>query len=208
MEASKPLPTLRKEETALIIVDMQNDFVRPEGYLGRLGKNMEPVLEIIPNIANVLEFCRAEGVARIFVKTIHAPHTNSEVWARRYGESEAPPLCLPGSWGSEIIDELKPRSDEPVVVKHRYSAFLDTDLPLILRSREIKNLLVAGTATNVCIDSTVRHAFMLDFLTITLSDCVATADLELHKPTLKNLAAYFGYVATYREVIQRLSKKA
>lgn len=200
----KTLPRLRKEETALLIIDMQNDFVKPEGYFGRIGKNVKPVLDIIPNIANLLDFCRRNNILRIFVRTIHSEYTNSYVWVSRYGTNETPPLCLPNSWGAEIIDELRPRDDECIVTKHRYSAMLDTDLPLILRSKRITTLLITGTATNVCVDSTARHAFMMDFITITLRDCVATTDVELHEPTLKNLAQYFGYVADSKDIMKML----
>jgi ureidoacrylate peracid hydrolase len=203
----KTLPQLRKEDTALLIIDMQNDFVKPEGYFGKRGKNVKPVLDIIPNIAYLLEFCRRNNIFRIFVRTIHAEYTNSYVWASRYRTSEAPPLCLPNSWGAEIIDELRPRDDECIVTKHRYSAMLDTDLPLILRSKRITTLLITGTATNVCVDSTVRHAFMMDFTTITLRDCVATTDVELHEPTLWNLEQYFGYVADSKDILKMLSEQ-
>ncbi|MCS7142253.1 MAG: cysteine hydrolase [Aigarchaeota archaeon] len=201
MYSSKPLPSLKGEETALLVIDMQNDFVKPDGYVGRSGKDVRPVLEIIPKISRALDFSRKIGMPRIFVKTIHADYTNSDVWGSRYGGREAPPLCVPGTWGSEIIDELRPLEGEPIVIKHRYSAMLDTDLPLILRSKKIRNLAVTGNMTNACIDSTVRHAFMMDYLTITLSDCVATPDTDLHEPTLKNLARYFGYVCTLDEFI-------
>lgn len=105
-----------------------------------------------------------------------------------------------------MIDELAPQSDEPVVTKHLYSALLDTDLLVILRSRGIRNLLVAGTQTNVCVDSTVRHAFMMNFVTVTVSDCVGTDEADLHEPTLENLKRYFGYVAHSEEVMRALAQ--
>ncbi|MEM4280812.1 MAG: isochorismatase family cysteine hydrolase [Candidatus Caldarchaeum sp.] len=206
MPEGAPLPRLVRQQTALLIIDMQNDFVKPGGYLGKSGRDIEPVLEIIPNIQSILDFFRKNDLPRVFIKTVHLTHTNSPVWASRYGGAEAPPICLTDTWGSEIIEELRPEKDELVIIKHRYSALLDTNLPLILRSKSIRCLVIAGTQTNVCIDSTVRHAYMMDYLTITLRDCVATPDRELHEPSLRNLAKYFGYVASSQEVMEALSQ--
>lgn len=197
---------LRPEETAILIIDMQNDFVEKEGGLGRSGKDMDHVLNIVPNISRMVEFCRSNKVFVVFVITIHSEHTDSSIWKDRFGSETIAPLCRPGTWGAEPVKELAPLPSEPVVVKHRYSGMLDTDLPVILRSKGIRKLLVTGNATNVCVDSTVRHAYMMDFLTITLSDCVGTADRELHEPTLRNLALHFGLVKTSDEAMKMFSE--
>jgi len=195
---------MKKEETALLVVDMQNDFVRHEGYLGKNGHDMSPVLAIVPDLSRLVGFCRDAGVSRIFVRSIHSRDTWASNWVKRFGGLTDPPHCRANTWGAEIVEELKPGDDEPVVTKHLYSAMLDTDLPVILRSKAIRNLLVTGTQTNVCVDSTVRHAFMMNFVTITVRDCVATDDVDLQEPILRNLARYFGYVADSREVMKAL----
>jgi ureidoacrylate peracid hydrolase len=199
-----PLPPLKKEETALLVVDMQNDFVRDDGFMGKSGRNMKPVMAIVPSLSRLIGFCRDAGVRRIFVRSIHSRDTWASNWVRRFGGLADPPHCRANTWGAEIVAELKPAGDEPVVTKHLYSAMLDTTLPVILRSRGIRNLLVTGTQTNVCVDSTGRHAFMLNFVTVTVSDCVATDEVELQESTLKNLARYFGYVADSAEVLKAL----
>ena len=201
----KSLPSLNAYETCFLVVDMQNDFVKPEGYFGKKGQNMKPVLDSVIRIAEFLEFCRDKGPSVIFLKTEHPRYTNADTWRIRLGdEDESPNICLPNSWGAEIIDELTPSSDEPVVVKRRYDGFLETDLPVILRTWRIQNLLIAGTKTNVCVDTTVRHAFMDDYLTVTLSDCVSTPDVGLQGVTLMNIANYFGFVKTSEEVRRSL----
>lgn len=214
---SKPIPQLKASETALLIVDMQNDFCKPDGYFGKVkGRDMTSVMLIIPRIARVLDFTRRMGILTVFIKTIHSKHTDSEVWVSRLASDpeilskqknhrSTSALCAPASMGAEIVDELKPKEDEPVVIKHRYSSFIQTDLELILRNKGIKNVLVTGNATNVCVESTARHAFMLDFLTVTVSDCVGTSDSSgAHDASLRNLEGYFGYVATSEEVLETL----
>lgn len=203
----KILHGFKKATTALLIIDMQNDFVKHGGYLDKHGKNIKPALSIIPNINRLLELFRKNNLPVIFVKTIHTNYTDSAIWASRYGRKSAPQLCRPGTWGAEFISELQPRPNEPVIVKHRYSAMLYTDLPLILTSKGIKALVITGTQTNVCIESTARDAFMMNFLTVVASDCVATPDEDLHEPSLKNLAKYFGHVMTSDEIIKILDLK-
>src|SRR5262249_4146603 len=102
-----------RQSSALLIVDMQNDFCHPEGAQG---------------IAEVLKGARQIGLPVIFVRTLHYTWTDSKTWRKRLnGYKQGIEICLPGSWGSEIIDALAPLETEPVVIKHRYSAFLDTD---------------------------------------------------------------------------------
>jgi ureidoacrylate peracid hydrolase len=196
------LRTLNKAESALLIVDMQNDFVKHGGFFHKVGRDVDRVLSTVPSLVAFLAFCRGAGVARIFVRTIHSRDTWSSNWRARFGGLQDPPHCRPNTWGAEIIEELRPQADEPVVTKHLYSAMLDTDLPVILRSRGIRNLFVAGTQTNVCVDSTVRHAFMMNFVTVTVRDCVATDEADMHEPALENLARYFGYVARSTEIMR------
>jgi ureidoacrylate peracid hydrolase len=200
------LPALKKEESALLVVDMQNDFVKHGGFMEKNGRDIDRVLSIVPPLAAFLAFCRKRDVRRIFVRTIHSRDTWSSNWISRFNGRSDPPHCRPDTWGAQMIDELAPQSDEPVVTKHLYSALLDTDLLVILRSRGIRNLLVAGTQTNVCVDSTVRHAFMMNFVTVTVSDCVGTDEADLHEPTLENLKRYFGYVAHSEEVMRALAQ--
>ncbi|MHB8567934.1 MAG: cysteine hydrolase family protein [Nitrososphaerales archaeon] len=197
----KELPMLKAEETCFLIVDMQNDFVSPAGYFGKVaGQNLTPVIESVPKVASFLNYCREKDIPRVHVKVVHPDYTSSKNWKDRFGELDSSPkVCLPYTWGAEIIAELKPKPDEPVVTKRRYDGFLDTDLAVVLRAMRTRNLLVAGTKTNVCVETTVRHAFCNDFLTVTLSDCTSTPDPGMHEVSLWNLGTYFGYACTSEE---------
>ncbi len=187
---------------------MQNDFVQSAGFFGKVeGQNMKIVEAIVPAVSNFLSFARRSGMKRVFVKTLHFDYTNTNLWNTRLeNEGRTPQLCVPGSWGAEIVDELKPIEGEPVVIKHRYDAFLDTDLSLILRTMKVKNILISGTKTNVCVDTTTRHGFMNGFLPVVLKDCVATPDAGMQETILWNLGQYFGYVAPTEEIIQNLQR--
>ena len=110
--------------------------------------------------------------------------------------------CRDGSWGAQFFDGIVPRSDEKVVVKHLYSAFINTDLSTILKAKGVESLLMTGVATNVCVESTARDGFMLDYYVTMVSDCMATSDAVLHEGTLENTRRHFGAVASARDIIQ------
>lgn len=201
---SEYITSLDKRETALLIIDMQNDFCKNEGVFGKRGKDLTHVHKMIPKLKNLLEEFRKLGVMRVFIKTLHFPYTTSPNWGIRY--EGAREVALPGMWGAEFVDELKPLPEEPIVVKHRYSAFLDTDLNLILRCNNIRNVVITGVYTHVCIDTTARHAFMLDYKTIVVKDCVASFDPNKHSISLEILNEFFGHVLTSTEVLKLLVK--
>jgi ureidoacrylate peracid hydrolase len=197
-----------RQSSALLIVDMQNDFCHPAGAQGKRGRDLSMVYGMIPKFAEVLKGARQIGLPVIFVRTLHYIWTDSKTWRKRLeGYKQGIEICLPGSWGAEIIDALAPLESEPVVVKHRYSAFVDTDLALVLRSMKIHTLLIGGVGTNVCVESTARHAYMLDYDVCLLEDCTAGCDLELHRGTLRNIAEHFGKVARGLDILPEFSPR-
>jgi ureidoacrylate peracid hydrolase len=109
--------------------------------------------------------------------------------------------CLKGTWGAEFTGIGPLNESEPVVIKHRYSAFLNTRLDSILRTLKVENIVVLGVATNVCVESTSRHGFMLDYHTTFVSDCSAAYNQAAHDMTLKTHAKHFGQVATAQQII-------
>ncbi len=115
---------------------------------------------------------------------------------------EAPPCCLPASWGGDFVAELKPLDGEPVVVKHRYSAFVDTRLDLLLRSNGIRTVILPGVATHCCVESTARDAAMRDYYVVVPEDGVAVRGKQrhLHEASLEVLGTYFGQVVGSRDI--------
>lgn len=192
--------------TALIVVDVQNDFCHDEGAFGRRGRNLGFIQSMVPNLVDFIAKARAKAVPVIFIRTSHGSWTNSAVWLERAKDvsiSEIP-VCSDGSWGAEFYG-VQPLPGDKVVVKHRYSGFYATDLDLVLRATGITTVLMTGVATNVCVESTARDAFQRDYHVVFISDCCATTNAEDHQATLRNIGDHFGVVVTAAEVIEAWS---
>ncbi len=151
---------LESKKTALIIVDMQNDFVHPDGklFVPSSRKTIKPIREL-------LERARGRGVLRIFTMDTHYPgDPEFELWGEH---------VLRGSWGWRIIDELSPREDEVVIEKTRYDGFYGTPLDDILRTRGISNVVVVGTVANICVLHTAGSAALRWYRVIVPMDCIS-----------------------------------
>ena len=186
-------------KTAILVVDVQNDFCEPDGAAGKGGKDTSACMAMIPRLQRFLDEARAHGTNVIFIQTIHEPSTDSDVWVGRRANPDAR-NCLKGSWGAEFTG-IAPLPHEPVVIKHRYSAFVNTRLDSVLRTLKVENAIVLGVATNVCVESTSRHAYMLDYNVVFVSDCSAAYDQAAHDMTLQVHKKYFGTVATSDAII-------
>lgn len=185
--------------TAILVVDVQNDFCEPAGASGQAGRDTDAAMAMIPTLQRFLAAAREHGTNVIFIQTIHEPSTDSDAWVGRRANPDAR-NCLKGSWGADFTG-VAPLPGEPVVVKHRYSAFINTRLDSVLRTLKVENIIVLGVATNVCVESTARHGYMLDYHTVFVSDCSAAYDRAAHDATLYNIRTHFGVVATSDDVI-------
>ncbi len=178
--------------TALIVVDVQNDFCSPEGAAGRLGRNLSAMPAMIARLQRLLEESRRQGLLRVFVQAASLPNgqSDSPAWLYRnlakglQRSSEAEEFCAPGTWGHEVVAELAPLPEEVRVRKHRSSAFHRTDLDLVLRSNGIKTVIVTGVVTEGCVDSTVRDALFHDYYAVLPRDCVASRNQAYHEASL------------------------
>jgi ureidoacrylate peracid hydrolase len=191
---------VKPSKTAIIVVDVQNDFCEPAGMAGKSGKDTSAAMAMIPTLQNFLTAAREHGTNIIFIQTIHEAATDSDAWVGRRKDPDAK-NCLKGTWGAEFTGIGPLNESEPVVIKHRYSAFLNTRLDSILRTLKVENIVVLGVATNVCVESTSRHGFMLDYHTTFVSDCSAAYNQAAHDMTLKTHAKHFGQVATAQQII-------
>ncbi len=179
---------LVERRAALLLVDMQNDFCHEAGAVAARGGDVSLVQAMAPTLRDFLGCAREAGLPIIHIRTHHSPWTNSASWVTRH-RSRKVVQCFPGSWGAEFYEGCEPRSDEAwtpggheyVVTKHRYSAFIDTDLDLVLRSQGIQTLIVGGTTTDTCVESTARDGFMNDYAIVLLADCTAAASKEVHE---------------------------
>lgn len=190
--------------SALLIIDMQNDFCHEDGVMAQRGADVSANRAIIPRIHNLVAAARAAGVMIVHVQANYGPLSGSPAWL--FGATEATvalALCLPGTWGAQQIDELAPAAGEPVVIKHRYSAFVDTRLESLLRSNHIRTVISCGTATMACVESTVRDAMMRDYRAVVPRDAVAgRAHLKhLHDAAIETMGAFFAATPRTDELI-------
>jgi ureidoacrylate peracid hydrolase len=196
----KTLPELLvPAKTAVLVVDVQNDFCCAEGALGKAGAPTAAAMEMIPNLQRLLAGARAIGAPVIFIQTTHENATDSDAWTWRMAGTVGG-CCRKNTWGAEFT-EVAPEPDEPVVIKHRYSAFVNTRLDSVLRTLKIENLIMTGVSTNVCVESTARLGYMLDYNIVFLSDCTAAYSQAEHDGALYNMRSHFGVVATADDVI-------
>ena len=186
---SEPKFTLEPQNTALLIIDMQNDFLKPGAPL-----EVPAGRQIIPNIKRLLNFCREVGIPVIYTIFVTSEDTKGLMWL--FHPEHAPPTraCWEGSEGAEIISDLYPQAGERVIKKHCYDAFYDTDLDTVLRSLGVKYLIVTGVMTNFCVDSTVRGAFHRQYKVVVVSDGVACPWPEIQEAELKTFEWGFARV--------------
>src|SRR6266516_1581192 len=162
--------------TALLVIDMQNDFLLPDAPVPATGG-----LGLIRVISGSADACRTEGFPVVFTQEMHRPDLSDFGIELDF----EPPHCLEGTPGMDVVAGLEPkRGDVLIQRKRRYDAFLGTDLDLVLRNRAVENLLVTGVCTDICVISTVHHARNLDYRCVVLSDAVAGTTSERHRAAL------------------------
>jgi nicotinamidase-related amidase len=169
---------LKAGETSLIVIDMQNDFVKPEGALC-----VPDAIKTVPAIKNLLDKFRRNGSKVFFTQDWHYPSDPEfEIWGKHV---EA------GTWGAEIIDELKPSQGEVVIRKTRYDGFYGTPLDEYLRVSGIKNLVITGTVANICVLHTAGSAALRFYKVILPIDAISALN-EFDYETAKR-QVYFLY---------------
>ena len=187
---------------ALIVVDVQNDFVSPEGSAGKRGDDVSAAVAMIPNLTRLIDEGRRIGLTIVYIRTTHSEWTDTPSWIYRTSQKSGLSTCREGTWGAEFYNGISPQSTERVVIKHRYSAFINTDLNTVLRARGIQSVLVCGVATNVCVETTARDGYMYDYYVTMIDDCSAAYDPKLHMNTLENIRRHFGLVASSQQIIE------
>lgn len=212
--------------TAVVVVDMQNDFGSPGGMFDRAGLDIAPIRALVPRIAAVLDAARAAGLPIVYTRQEHdpdladfggvgAPHrikhgplgVGRDVTAPDGSPSR---ILVRDTWNTAIVPDLMPQPGDVTVGKHRYSAFFETRLDAVLRGRGIDSLVFTGATTSICVESTVRDATFRDYRCLVLRDC--TEELigyglprSNHDATLLAIELLFGWTATADDLIAALS---
>lgn len=196
------------QHTALVIIDMQNDFCATGGMVSRDGRDISEAQRMGERLPGLIAAARDAGVLPIFVRCIYTADANpylSDVWLEqaareRKGGFTRIPVCADGSWEGDWYGDVRPMPGDIVVSKHRYDAFQGTDLDLILRSHGIRTLLMTGVVTNVCVETTARAGFVRDYYIAMVDDGCAAYVREDHEQTMRNIRRFFGVVTTIDEL--------
>jgi biuret amidohydrolase len=212
------LDSLIPARTALLVIDMQRDFLLPEGYAAQAGLDIAPLAATIHPIGKLLAVARKSGLLIVHTREGHLPDLSDcppyklERSRRANAEigSKGPlgRLLVRGEVGHGFVDALGPLSGEIVIDKPGYSAFSHTTLQQVLSKRGIQTLIVTGVTTEVCVSSTLRSAVDLGYRCITVSDACASGDPALHKASLAMIGVeggVFGEIALTAEIVQRFA---
>ena len=204
--------------TALVVIDMQRDFMEPGGFGETLGNDVSLLRSTIEPTAAILAAFRAAGILVVHTREGHRPDLSDLPQSKRDRGSPTLRIGDPGpkgrilvvgEEGQDIVDELKPLPGEPVVDKPGKGAFYATDFGAILAERGVKSLVVAGVTTEVCVHTTVREANDRGYECLVLSDCVGSYFPEFHRVALDMIAAQggiFGWVAPSAAVLEALER--
>lgn len=190
----------------LVVVDVQNDFCDPNGSIASAGLDVSSVGPAVERLAALVFAARECGVPVIFVRTEHDNRVDSAAWRRRLetarGRTDLPAgvNCSTGSWGAGFFG-VEPLEDEPVVVKHRYSAFSASAFATTLRSLGRRSVLFAGVATHICVESTLRDAVDRDFLAMVVADCCAAYEHDDHAASISRIDRSFGPAVNSAQVM-------
>src|SRR5437763_4158669 len=227
---ARPSPLMvDPSRTAVVVVDMQNDFAADGGMFARAGIPLDGIRAVVEPTARVLAGARRAGMTVVYLKMEFEPDLSNA------GPPDAPNFLfhqalgaggavvapdgrprrqlVKGTWNTEILPELTPERADLVVSKHRYSGFFETDLDAILEERGISSLVFTGCTTSVCVDSTLRDAFYRDYRCLLLTDCCAEAiGSELartnHDASLAVIEALFGWTTRSECLLLSLSQAA
>jgi ureidoacrylate peracid hydrolase len=215
-----PLGTLRDKieprHTALLVIDMQNDFCASGGLVDKGGRDVTPVQDMAKALPSLIDSARRAGSLIVFVRSVYSTDGNrflSDTWleqaARKQGGGYTlTPVCRDGSWEGDFYGDIRPRGGDIVVTKHRYNAFHNTDLDTILRTKGIRTIVVTGVSTNVCVESTARDGFMRDYYVVLVRDGTAAYSEREHEMAVFNIDRFFGEVSTIAELRGFWSERA
>jgi ureidoacrylate peracid hydrolase len=189
--------------TALLVVDMQNDFCADGGYIHKTrNADMSGSPALAKRISSFVDAGRARDIPIVWIRANYEPQFLSpQAILKREERQLALVCCAGGSWGWEFFD-VRPHPDDLFIEKHSFSAFFGTELDRLLRFRGIKTLVMTGVATNTCVESTLRDGFFLGYYIVLVEDCCASTVPHLHQATVENVRTNFGDVRRAAELTE------
>lgn len=202
---------------AVIVIDMQNCFASKGGFFDLIGEDISKTQKVIEPISKITNRARSKGVKVAYITMVNSPDLqdiggpNSPFWYKLVPTSyhEHPEwrdkLTIRGTWGADIVKELRPHEGDILVEKSRYSAFFGTNLDTILKTYDLKYLAFVGIATNICVEASIRDAFHLEYFPILISDATMNQGPPSTKEaTIFNVQACHGWVTTTENFLKSL----
>lgn len=202
---------------AILVIDMQNAFASKGGMFDLWGFDLSHIPQVVATIKEITSAARAKKVKVVYVAHRLSPDLRevgsmSRFWYNKdLRDCRDKPemrdrLLVQGTWGAEIIDELMPQEGEMVIEKRRFSAFVGTELDMMLKTYDIRYLVFTGVATNICVESSLRDASHLEYLSILASDATAASPPSRQESTIGNVTQVFGWVTTSDNIIKALKQ--
>jgi nicotinamidase-related amidase len=190
--------------TALVLIDIQNDFCSPGGTFDRSGYDVSMYSAMIPRTAQLLASARQAGALCVFIQNTtlrgHLSDSPAQVRFRvRLSRDPSQPSLRyteDGTWGQEFVPELAPAEGELIIKKFRSSAFVGTPLDLLLRSNGIDTIVICGATTEGCVESTARDGMFMDYYVVVVPDCVESDTRDQHEASLTLMRVRFDMVAS------------
>lgn len=225
MLPARPEPVaVPASKTAIIVIDMQNAYASKGGYLDLAGFDISGAAKVIVNTKQVLDVGRAAGIQVIYFQNgwdcdyVEAGgpgspnfHKSNALKTMRKNPALQGKLLARGGWDYELVDELKPQPGDICLHKTRYSGFFNSQLDSVLRARGIRHIIFTGIATNVCVESTLRDGFFLEYFGVVLEDATHQAGPEfVQKAAIYNIETFFGWVssvADFKGAFTQVEKK-
>jgi ureidoacrylate peracid hydrolase len=216
---ARPEPfELDPARTALVVVDMQNAYLSKGGYYDVFGVDISGAPELIKRVNAVVAASRGAGVPVVFFQNGFAPDLHdaggpdSPNWYKsnalrlmRERTALRGTLLTKGGWDYALQDDIRPEPQDVIVQKPRYSGFWGTNLDMILRARGIRRLVFTGIASNVCVESSLRDAFFLEYFPLLVADASLQAGPPaVHEAVLYNVETFFGWVTTTDQYVNAL----
>jgi ureidoacrylate peracid hydrolase len=181
----------RKESTAVLVVDMLNDFFKPGGKMV-----LDDGHVLFKPTRKLIQKARSVKIPVIYVNDSHRPGLREDREFKKRAEH-----CIEGTWGAQVVSELKPQNGDLIITKRRFSGFFETDLDLTLKDLQIDTVIVMGVVTNICVRSTIHDAFFRGYQVIVPRDCVMATGEREQESSLYDIETHFGDVTTSERII-------
>jgi len=205
----KQPPSFAPAETAVLVVDMQNDFVADGGRVARDGDDMRPLQDAAREINRLIAAARDAGAHVVYIVVEHGGDVDNAPYRARYerrGMTAQDTICYAGTWGAELYSELTPpAAGEPRLVKHGYDAFEIPELTDELRRRGVRAVVVTGVVTELCVRATTMSAFESGLFPIVPRETTASGEPDVAREALESIERWYGEVVGLDELLQRWS---